>query len=407
MLLIQFLSFVIRNIHFVRFLLPVLPFLLGVMQPLCNFRITCRYLSFHSVQHLQRISEAESSHIVRIGILIHHHLEFIRSHYSIIAVIRTISAVITSCGKHAADLNQHLQSVFFRKGSILQNIFIDPDSICHSRGCLKLQAGVLPQITTFPTTDRSNRIKRSFAVQCLCPLSGFLQRCIAEVQQICCRLPVMKQKKRKAIGLGIPKCIAVIRLAGQPFCTDVGPGNRTMISLVHLENAKPYSLLILFISPNFNIRLLPYLLPPHFILFKDCIKSSVKNSLCPDFLLFCQWCYIADNFLQLSALSILQGKGIVLRYQLFFHNRTCSCLPHHTSPKNTAAFHFYVCIFCAAADMTTMFPGRLFLAVPQTHFLCSVGRVKIKSCTYTDLSTISVGCNGNPLRCRLILHHGY
>ena len=54
-----------------------------------------------------------------------------------------------------------------------------------------------------------------------------------------------------------------------------------------------------------------------------------------------------------------------------------------------------------------MFPLDMFLAVPQTHFLCSVGRVKIKSCTYTDLSTISVGCNGNPLRCRLILHHGY
>ena len=208
---------------------------------------------FHAIDHIKCVTEAKLSHIIRVRIVIDHHLKFIRSHHTIESVKSAIRTVIASCRKHSADFDQHLNAILFGKRSISCHLLIDPDTVRHSRRCLKLKARMLPKIAAFASTDCRDRVECPLTVKILGTFTCLFQCCISEIQKIFCRLLIMKQEERKTVGFRIPECISVICLSGQSFGSNIRSADCSVIRLKHLENTEPNSLLVLLVTADRDV----------------------------------------------------------------------------------------------------------------------------------------------------------
>ena len=235
---------ILREVHVFRNVLPEGDFIILKGGFFRQHGIGGRLLAPHPCQHLCGIGERAHTHVIGVGVVVHHHVEFIRAHHAVVAVLAGSAARFDAAGHEAGNLQQHLRTAFPEEALILCQVHIVPDAVGHGSAGLKLQTGVLPQGAGLVAVQGGDGIARAPAVQHFGAPDGHGQRVVAELQQAAGCVRVGEQVEGQAAGLGVPEGMAVVGFTDQALRADVVAHAAAVVGLGQLEAAEADALLL-------------------------------------------------------------------------------------------------------------------------------------------------------------------
>ena len=173
-------GFIPRDIHLLRDLAPADDFRLLQRRFLRQSSKSVRRVPAHGVQGFHGGKQAALPHVIGVGVVVHHHVEFVWPHHAEEAVFARFPALFHAAGQITGDLQQHFCAVGIQKFPVTGHMRIVPDAVGNRRAGLHLQAGVLPEGAGLIAIQGSDRVAGPLAIQHLCPFQGLGQRVITE-----------------------------------------------------------------------------------------------------------------------------------------------------------------------------------------------------------------------------------
>ena len=201
-----------------------------------------------AVQRRRRALQGPHAHIVGVGVVVHHHVEFVRPHHAIEAVQAGFPALFHPAGQKTSDLQQHFRPVIVQKIQIAGDVGVVPDAVGHGGAGLQLQAGVLPQGAGLFAVQRGQGVAGPAAIQHPGPLHGLGQGVVAG------RPGIGEQVEGQAAGLGVPEGVAVVGFPRQALGPDVVAHAAAVVDLGQLEAAKADALLLVGVSVGLDLH---------------------------------------------------------------------------------------------------------------------------------------------------------
>ena len=208
----------------------------------------------HLLQDPERELERLLAHDVRVAVVVHHHVELVRSHHAVEPEVALQRAPSARARQVAAHLQQHLDAFAIEELLVAKNHVVVPDGVGHRHVGVDLDVDVLPRTRVLRPGDRGEREARALAVELLCPHLGLLEAVVSVQQQIPGGFRIDEHHHPVAVDLAVPEDPAEVDLAGHALAQGVQVGVLAVVRLIRLEAGEAQALQNARVAVDFDVH---------------------------------------------------------------------------------------------------------------------------------------------------------